>query len=139
MRRIVDLLIGGVLLLLALGLYCVIVAVPDAKPFGYGASGFGLVALAGGLGVLVVLLLRLLIAWRRLNARAESEGPVAPAYPGLRRAGLLLLICGWAGTFLMSIGILRGWDWTVMLIGAVLLAFAGLATYQLAHPHIPAS
>ena len=37
------------------------------------------------------------------------------------------------------IGIRRGWDWTVMLIGAVLLAFAGLATYQLAHPHIPAS
>jgi hypothetical protein len=86
-----------------------------------------------------VLLLRLLIAWRRLGAQADDAEPVGPAHPGPQRGGLLLRTCGWAGAFLVSIGILRGWDWPLMLLGAILLAFAGRATYQLARPQPPAS
>ena len=62
MRHLMSLLIGGVLLLLAAGLSGVIESAPYAEPFGYSASGIGLVALAGGMGVLAVLLLLLLIA-----------------------------------------------------------------------------
>jgi len=139
MRRIVGLLIGGVLLLLLFSIYSVIAAVPDVGPFGYGVSGIGLVALAGGLGLLVVLLLRLLIAWRRLSARADGAWPALPAQPGPRRYWLILLICGWAGAFLMSIGILRGWDWKVLLLGSIIFLFACGATYRLARPQPPAS
>jgi hypothetical protein len=138
MRHLVGILIGGVFLLLASGLYSVIAAVPDAEPFGYGASGISLVALAGGLGLLAVLLLRLLIAWQRLGARADGAWPALPAQPGPRRYWLILLICGWAGAFLVSIGILRGWDWMVVLLGAILLAIAGRASYQLARSQSPA-
>jgi hypothetical protein len=139
MRHLLGLLIGGVFLLLAGGFYSSADSVRYREPFGYGASGFGLVMLAAALGVLVVLLLRLLIAWRRLGAQADDAEPVGPAHPGPQRGGLLLRTCGWAGAFLVSIGILRGWDWPLMLLGAILLAFAGRATYQLARPQPPAS
>jgi hypothetical protein len=139
MRHLVGLLIAGVLLLLVSGFYSIIDSVPYREPFGYGASGIGLVGLAGELGVLVVVLLWLLIAWQRLSAPADDEGPVGPAQPGPHRSRIILLICGWAGTFLVSIGILRGWDWTVTLLGAILLVFAGRATYQLVRPQPPAS
>ena len=139
MRHLVGLLIGSVLLLLLFGIYSVIAAVPDAEPFGYGASGIGLVALASGLGLLVVLLLRLLIAWRRLGAPAHSAWPARPTQPGLRRYWLILLTGGWAGTFLVSIGILRGWDWMVVLLGSLILVFAGRATHHLARLQPPVS
>ncbi len=62
MRHRAGILIGGVLLLLAGGFYSIADSARYREPFGYGASGFGLVMLAAALGVLVVLLLRLLIA-----------------------------------------------------------------------------
>jgi hypothetical protein len=108
MRHRAGILIGGVLLLLAGGFYSIADSARYREPFGYGASGFGLVMLAAALGVLVVLLLRLLIAWQRLGAPADDAEPVGRAHPGPRRGGLLLRTCGWAGTFLVSIGILSG-------------------------------
>jgi hypothetical protein len=49
------------------------------------------VGLAGELGVLVVVLLWLLIAWQRLSAPADDEGQVGPAQPGPHRSRIILL------------------------------------------------
>jgi uncharacterized membrane protein YccC len=50
MRHRAGILIGGVLLLLAGGFYSIADSARYREPFGYGASGFGLVMLAAALG-----------------------------------------------------------------------------------------
>jgi hypothetical protein len=130
-RQAIGSLIVFVLLLLGLGIWNMIAVLSDAEPFGYGASGIALVACAGALGILVVLLLLLLIAWQRTRAAVGTALRAGDGQPSLQKYWIILLICGWVGTFWALTGIARGRHWMDILVGGAILLLALGSTYQI--------
>jgi hypothetical protein len=125
-------MIAFVLLMLAVGIREVISALPDAAPGSYSAADIGLVAGAAAMGVLVVLLLRMLVAWPA-TAKRTSEAPEVPrALPDLRWYWITMAACGWAGTFWTLIGIARVWSWPAILPGTAILLIGCGAAYRIA-------
>jgi hypothetical protein len=131
-RQTLSGIIAFVLLMLAVGTWEVINSLPDEAPGEYGVANVGLVAGAAAMGVLVVLLLRLLIAWPSTAKQATEVEEVPSQQPNLRWYWAVMVGLGWAGTFLTIIGIARGWQWTDILIGAAILFMACGAAYRIA-------
>jgi|SRR5579859_3045714 len=136
-RQMLSIVIAGLLCLLVWGIKSVIEVLPDAEPFGYGASGIGIVAGACVMGLLVVLLLGLLIAWQHTGRPAGVELPAGRTQPSLGKSWLLLVTCSWAGTFWIIIGIARVWSGIDILLGIGILLLAVGATYHIIRKQRP--
>lgn len=135
-RRGLGVTIGIVILLLALGLWMVIDALPDEpEPYGYGPGGIAFVFVAFIMSTLFDMLLVLLIAWsimgqQDLSSRFEQMIPVKSGLTlGIYLAIHLciMLILGWIGAYLALIGIVRYWDWIIILVGVAILLIASIA------------
>jgi hypothetical protein len=125
-------MLAFVLVMLAVGTWEVINSLPDVAPGDYGVANVGLVAGAAAMGALVVLLLRLLVAWPSTARQTTEVEEVPSQQPSLRWYWAVMVGFGWAGTFLTIIGIARGWHWTDVLIGAAILLTACGAAYRIA-------
>src|SRR4051812_36523316 len=131
-RQMLGTAIGLVTVVLALGVSTVIDVLSYAEPFGYGASGIGIVAGASVMGGLAVLLLMLLIAWRHAVGPRKMKLLSISRRLSLTTCWVIMLICGWLGTFWAIIGIAKAWHWTDILLGTTLLVPACLAAFQIA-------
>jgi hypothetical protein len=131
-RLTVGIIIALLLIFLIRGIWSITSYIPDYEPFGYGASGVGIVGAIAVLGGIVVVMFSLMIAWYRLGKSSALSSFLGGTTPKPLVHWLILSVCGWMGTFLTLAGIARAWNWQEMAQGLIILVVASLAAFKIA-------